>query len=236
MKNTIYAGYLYYNKKFKGRGKKLIFRDKSEWIRIECPAIIPPEIFDAAQEKLKENKLQLRKRPKRFFLLSGMIFCSECNHAYSAATNTSKQGYRHRVSHGHCCNRWITTDKIHPPVWEAVAEILLDPQSLRRGYEKMIESEKEKESRNIKRLEALNAGIEKLLSKRARLQAVYLDPDIAMSKDEYLEEKRLIEDAIAEAQGDVERIEKELSHVPSEDDLVELEAGRTDCRSLGKEP
>ena len=44
-----------------------------------------------------------------------------------------------------------------------------------------------------------------------------------MSKDEYLEEKRLIEDAISEAQGDIERIEKELSHVPSEDDLVQLE-------------
>lgn len=88
----------------------------------------------------------------------------------------------------------------------------------------MMESEKEKESRNIKRLEALNAGIEKLLSKRARLQAVYLDPDIAMSKEEYLSEKRLIEDSIIEAQGDIERIEKALSHVPSEDDLVELEA------------
>jgi hypothetical protein len=87
----------------------------------------------------------------------------------------------------------------------------------------MIESEKEKEFRNIKRLEVLNEGIQKLLAKRARLQAVYLDPDIAMSKDEYLEEKLLIEDAIVEAQGDLEQIEKELSHVPSEDDLVQLE-------------
>ena len=61
-----------------------------------------------------------------------------------------------------------------------------------------------------------------------RLQQVYLDPDIGMSKDEYLEEKQLIEDAISEAQGDIERIEKELSHVPSQDDLVQLEemAGR----------
>ena len=97
-----------------------------------------------------------------------MVYSSECNHAYSAATNTSKQGYRHRASHGHCCNRWITCDKLHPIIWGAVAEILFDPQSLRRGYEKMIESEKEKESRNLKRLEALNVGIEKLLSKRQK--------------------------------------------------------------------
>jgi len=223
LKNTAYVGTVYYNKKVNLKGKKQIFRDKSEWIKIEVPAIVPTEIFKAAQDKLKENKLQLRKRPKRFFLLSGMVWCSECNHAYSASTNTSNQGYRHRISNGHCCNRWITINKLHPIVWSAVAEILFDPQSLRRGYEKMMESEREKESRNLKHLEALNTGIEKLMAKRQRLHQIYLDPDIGMSKDDYLTEKRLIEDAIAEAQGDIERIEKDLSHVPSEGDLIQLE-------------
>jgi hypothetical protein len=82
---------------------------------------------------------------------------------------------------------------------------------------------KEKESRNIKHLEALESGIQKLLNKRTRLQQVYLDPEIGMSKDEYLQEKRLIEDQIHAAEEDIERIQKDLSHVPSEDDLVQLE-------------
>ena len=223
LKNTAYVGYVYYNKKVNLKNKMQVFRDKSEWIKIEVPAIIPTEIFEAARDRLKENKAQLRKRPKRFFLLSGMVWCSECNHAYSAATNSTHQGYRHRASHGHCCNRWITTDQLHPIVWSAVVEILLDPQSLRRGYKKMIQSEKEKELRNIKHLEALQNGIEKLLGKRQRLQQVYLDPDIGMSKDEYLVEKRMIDDQIKGAQEDIERIQKDLSHVPSEDDLIQLE-------------
>jgi site-specific DNA recombinase len=216
LKNTTYN-------KVKVKDKKQIPRDASEWIKIECTPIIPVEVFESAQIKLKENKLQLRKRPKRFFLLSGMIWCSECNHAYSASTNNTSQGYRHRMSHGHCSNRLISRGKIEPPVWSAVTEILFDPQSLRRGYKKMISEEKEREARNIRHLEALRTGIEKLLNKRQRLQTVYLDPDIGMSKDEYLGEKRLIDDQVKSAEEDIERIEKELSHVPSESDLVELE-------------
>ena len=65
LKNTAYVGYLYYNK-VKVNGKKQIPRDPSDWIRITCTPIIPPEIFEAAQEKLKENNERLRKRPKRF--------------------------------------------------------------------------------------------------------------------------------------------------------------------------
>ena len=36
-------------------------------------------------------------------------------------------------------------------------------------------------------------------------------------------EKRLIEDQLHAAEEDMERIQKDLSHVPSEDDLVQLE-------------
>jgi site-specific DNA recombinase len=227
LKNTAYVGYLYYNKS-KRKEKRRVFRDKSEWIRTACPPIIPTEIFEAAGEKLKENKNQFRKRPKRFFLLSGIIFCTECHHAYTAQVNGTAdgvptKGYRHRINHRHCCDRWIRSERIEPLIWNAIAEILLDPKSLRRGYEKMMESEAKKEERNIKHLEALKNGIERLIAKRGRLQQVYLDPDIGMSKDEYLQEKRVIEDQIKTMQEDILQIEKELSHVPSEDDLTQLE-------------
>jgi site-specific DNA recombinase len=223
LKNTTYIGYLYYNKKFRDKNKKVFFRDKSEWIRIECTPIIPTEIFEAAQEKLKANRVQLRKRPKKFFLLSGIIFCSQCNHAYSAFTTNTSQGYRHRASKWLCWNKVITRGKIEPKVWEKVSQILLDPGSLRRGYEKMMAEQREKEALNIRHLEAIHAGIEKLHAKKNRLQAVYLDPEIGMSKEEYLGEKRVIEDQIKSTQEDIERIEKELSHIPSDNDLVALE-------------
>ena len=87
----------------------------------------------------------------------------------------------------------------------------------------MMEKEQEKQARNIKHLEAINMGVEKLLAKRGRLQQVYLDPDIGMSKEEYLAEKKLLDDQIRLAQEDVERIGAELSKIPSKADLVDLE-------------
>jgi site-specific DNA recombinase len=226
LKNTTYAGYMYYNKTKRRPHKRAISRDESEWIEMKCPAIIPQEIFDLAQERLKENKERLRKQPKRFYLLSGMVFCSNCNHMYTGSINTPtgiRRGYRHKLSGGHCCNRWINTEKLEPIVWNAITEILLDPYSLRRGYEKMMALEESRQSRQIKHLEALNSGIEKLHAKHQRLQTVYLDPDIGMSKEEYLTEKKLLDDQLKATQEEVEKVEKELSYIPSESDLVQLE-------------
>ena len=239
LKNTTYAGYMYYNrtKRNPQPHKRQIPRDPSEWIEMKCPAIIPLEIFELAQERLKENKERLRKQPKRFFLLSGKVFCSECNHAYTAQVKSLeglKKGYRHKVSGGHCCNRWWDAKKLEPIIWNAVTEILLDPQSLRRGYEKMMEEEEARASRQFKHLEVLQVGVEKLLNKRSRLQQVYLDPDIGMSKEEYLAEKRTLDDQIKSTQEEVEKTEKELSHIPSEEDLVQLEElARTITEALG---
>lgn len=86
----------------------------------------------------------------------------------------------------------------------------------------------------LKHLEVLQVGVEKLSNKRSRLQQVYLDPDIGMSKEEYLAEKRTLDDQIKSAQEEVEKTEKELSHIPSEEDLVQLEElARTITEALG---
>ena len=54
-------------------------------------------------------------------------------------------------------------------VWDKVVEILLHPDSLKKGYEKMMEEEEVKQSCQIRHLETLQAGIEKINAKRARL-------------------------------------------------------------------
>ena len=228
LRNSVYVGYFYYNRS-KTKGKKQIQRDKSEWIKICCQPIISEELFTAASEILKYNKENIRKRAKRFYLLGGMVFCSRCDRPYITQTIVyNKQrthplpGYRHRTSHGHCFNKWISASKIEPVVWDKVVEILLHPASLRKGYEKMMEEE-EKQSRQIKHLETLQAGIEKINAKRARLQAVYLDPDIGMTKEEYLNEKKILDEQLGTLEEDIERIKKELAKIPTEQDLKNVE-------------
>jgi site-specific DNA recombinase len=227
--NTAYIGYFFYNQN-KRHGKKMVKRDESEWTRIECTPLVPVDVFEAAQEILKENKERLRKQPRHFYLLAGMVVCAECRRPYLAQTITPgksrkqiQQGYRHRLKHGHCSNRWITTTVLDPLVWDRVVNILLNPMSLREGYEQNIEQERQKQARQIKHLETLELGIEKLQAKKARLQAIYLDPDIGMTKDDYLSEKKLLEDQIKAAKDDAEKIGKELKRVPTESDLKNLE-------------
>jgi site-specific DNA recombinase len=229
LKNTVYVGYTYYNRrKIDDRGKQ-VKRDPSEWIKFSCTPIIPTEIFEIAQDILVESKARLRKDNKHFYLLGGMVVCSECSHPYSTQTMmrpnnwASQSGYRHRVTQGHCSDHWVTRKWLEPIVWEKVVQILLDPASLRRGYEKMMKMEGGKQQREMDHLVTLQTGIEKLLAKRKRLQAVYLDPDIGMSKEEYLAEKQVLDDSITAAAEEIEKINKSLERIPTEADLVKLE-------------
>lgn len=240
LKDSAYAGYFYYNK-YKRIGKKHVKRDKSEWIRIECTPIIHPQVFEAAQEIIKHKRDSVRRQPKRFYLLSGMVFCSDCKRPYLTQTITrrvnpyTQKGYRHRINQGHCCNRWITGKKLEPIVWEEITKVLLDPSSLRKGYEQMMEEEQQKQARRLHHLEAIQAGIERLQKKRARLQAIYLDPDIGMTKEEFLAEKKLLEDQIESAYEEMEHTETDLKKVPTERDLIALEEmAKTIVTSLGE--
>jgi hypothetical protein len=95
--------------------------------------------------------------------------------------------------------------------------------SLQEGYERAIEHEQQKQARHIQHIETLQTAIEKLKAKRVRLQKTYLDPDIGMTKAEYLEEKQTIEDQINNASLDLEKLAGELQRIPTESDLENLE-------------
>lgn len=228
--NTTYAGYFFYNQR-KRQGKKIIKKDPSEWIRIECTPIVSVDTFLAAQDIKKHNRDYLRKMPKRFYLLTGMVICADCNMAY--VTQTAKAGkqrrandassYRHRISHGHCSNKQISGRVLEPLVWDKVINILLNPMLLREGYEQSMEQERQKQSRQIEHLEHLQTVIDKLKVKREKLQAIYLDPDVGMTKIEYIELKTPIDEQIKAASLEVETTMQELQRIPSPEDLTSLE-------------
>ena len=92
--------------------------------------------------------------------------------------------------------------------------------------------EEEKQSRHIKHLETLQTAIDKINAKRARLQAGYLDPDIGMTKEEYLNEKKILDEQLGTLEEDIERIEKELAKIRTEQDLKNLEQMASRVREL----
>ena len=228
--NTVYIGYCYYNK-HKRNGRRLIERDRSDWIRINTPSIVPDWLFEEAQRKLKMNRLISRNVPMRFYMLSGIVFCEECGRPYIAQTAKAgknrrvndAQLYRHRAKEGHCTNRQVSARKLEPVIWDEIVSILLDPEKLRRGYEESLEQQEQSRLRYRSHFEVLQRGLVKLKQEQQNLTTLYIDPDVRMSKTEYLDHKYRIEDELRSTEQEIERVKSDLAQIPSPAELETLE-------------
>jgi site-specific DNA recombinase len=62
------------------RNKKTshVLRPREEWITVEVPSLVPIELFEAVQRKLTTNSDLSRRNTKREYLLSGILYCSQC--------------------------------------------------------------------------------------------------------------------------------------------------------------
>ncbi len=227
--NTIYAGYCFFNKT-KRIGTRDVTKDQKEWIRIEIPPIISVSIFEKARLRKKENLNYLRKRPKHKYLLNGLVRCSECKHSYNAETNNlarnngqnPTQCYRHRIAAGHCMNKQVSTLILDKIVWDKVLAILMNPVALEEGYEQAVEMQKQNMSRKIAQVETLERALSKVKTKRQNLNNAYLDPDIQMSKVEYLDQKGRMDKEAHSIEEDLEKLRQELATLPQPADLEAL--------------
>ena len=139
--------------------------------------------------------------PKRFYLLSGMVYCAECNRVYITQTQpagknkrkTDGQSYRHRTKEGHCTNRQIAARPLELDTWGTVAAAILDPDNLRKGYADQLQQDETRRKRLVGHLETLHRTLAKLEGQRDNLTRAYIDPEIGMSKAEYLKQKAGLE-------------------------------------------
>lgn len=231
LKNTTYSGYLYYNKN-KRKGNGFVKRDRKEWIKIETTPIIELEQFDDVQRKLARNKSVKRREPKRFYLLGGMVGCAECERPYFSQTAkaggnrrvSDAQSYRHRASEGHCMNRMISARTLESIVWDEIVKILLDSEHLRQGYEQSLAQQEIERTKHASPLETLRKGVIKLGKKRDTLTSIYIDPDIQMTKSEYISQKERIDDNLTLVTNEILELEEKLKGVPILAEFETLEA------------
>jgi site-specific DNA recombinase len=231
LQNTTYIGYFYYNKNRRVNRTKKIERSRDEWIRIETTPIIDEWLFHAAKERMAENKKILRAQPRRFYLLSGKVFCAECDKPYMVQTaiagkhrrKNDIQSYRHRMRAGHCTNHQISANLLEADVWEKIHKLLSDPVTLMRGYEESLERQEAINSKQRNLLETVRRKFKKHEQEKANLNQAYLDPDIEMTKAEYIEQKSRINGEIIELQQKIEELEKDILEIPIPEALKSLE-------------
>lgn len=228
--NTAYIGYFFFNRtKRMGKGRTL--NDPDDWIRIECDPILDLATFKKAQKRMQHNKDYVRKHPSRTYLLSGMLFCSECKRPYLAQTKKANkyrrkneaQAYRHRTTAGHCMNKFISARVLEPIVWEKVLGVLLNPASLIEGYKQSLELQRESQSRALAQIETLERALYKVKMKRQNLNAAYLDPDIEMSKSEYMDQKAQLEYETQTIEKDLEGLRAEIKDIPEPASVESME-------------
>ena len=95
------------NKKKVGKKNNRIYKDDAEVVRITggVPAIIDNDLFNKIQKILDERIIKYKKRgPKSKYLLSGLIRCGYCEHAFNGGYTHSGRGQLFRALY-ECNNR-----------------------------------------------------------------------------------------------------------------------------------
>ncbi len=133
-----------------GRAVKTVDRPADEWVHIPVPAIISPETFERAAQRLADNKRFASRNSKVPSLLQGLAACSGCGYAYYRGHTTTSAArkifyYRcigsdnYRFEHGRICdNKPVRADYLDQLVWDHITALLSDPALIRAEIDRRL--------------------------------------------------------------------------------------------------
>jgi site-specific DNA recombinase len=122
----------------------------SDQISIPVPAIVSEELFAAVQEQLEENRQRQREQRQSGarYLLQGLTLCSCCGSAYCGKCGRKGDQYAYCRCLGAdayrfggqriCNNKQIQAAALDAAVWNDIQEVLRDPDSIRKEYERRL--------------------------------------------------------------------------------------------------
>ena len=180
------------------RASSIIKVASEEWLSIPVPALVDRQVFEAAQEQLRENQRRMREGARgASYLLQGLVVCNVCSYAYCGkriSTKAAKGKPRHYAYYrcvgtdayrfgGHrvCDNHQVTTDLLDLAVWEQVRTLLQHPRRLTEEYRRRLEPQKNSKQGE---LASVDARLTKLRHGLARLIDSYAEGLIEKSEFE----------------------------------------------------
>jgi site-specific DNA recombinase len=151
LNNEKYIGtYIFNRAASKANGKRNNHASKSEDEIISVPggmpAIIGEKLFMSIRERMVQRKMNARNKAKETYLLSGKIFCGQCNAAMIGHTSRSGRnktkystyvcGERYRTKN--CDLKPVSRDLIEDMTIRELKEKIFNPESLRQLADKLI--------------------------------------------------------------------------------------------------
>jgi site-specific DNA recombinase len=227
LKNETYAGTRHFNRivhvtDANREGKKVmrgkwIFRDRPEWNAVTVPAIVPRELFDKVQEKLREHD-ERYCQPVTHYLLSGLVQCGVCGSGCSSfrrwqkvvrpsgamsvyhraayrCNRQARENNHDRTQIERCRNSVISTHILEGHVFEMIRETMLDPGKLRSCVESGAGLDDQDTARKLttvaQKIGALDRERRELISRYAADQ---------MTGDEYIAANRALDERLERLQ------------------------------------
>lgn len=215
LRNPAYIGIWYYgrrdctgyaiNRKLPDTKAQLKEKPQEQWIPIPVPPIVDLEVWQRAQEKLKEARRLWSGWSKEEYLLSGIITCGDCGCSMHGAVKQKQSGERYRTytcvrttadELGRGCRpiKSILADLVEETVWKQVKSWLDDPSALTK--ELIQDSRREELDSELRKIDKL---LEKIQRGRANIRQALaaglmdLDADTAATlKDLKAREERLL--------------------------------------------
>lgn len=203
MDNETYIGRWYYRKTKRVKdvtGKyRYIDRPREEWIQIAVPAILPEDLFNAAQIQRGTNKRQMGHKRKFDYLLGGMLVCGLCGNGVTGLTrlyNDKRYSYYKCNAHHSpktygfkCDNTHFRGAVVDRAVWEWVKAISTSPETLQEALDNYQARQAEEQKPLMQMIESTAARLEETEKEKARLLKAYTSgvlslEDIATGKVE----------------------------------------------------
>jgi site-specific DNA recombinase len=195
LKNTVYAGYVLWGKT-RIQNKKRAPQPSEEWIRIDTPVLVPPEMFEAAAEQCKSNVQQSKRNTRHPYLLRGFLICGGCGRRYNTCGfNYQRGGGYYRCNGnsdayiGACTNGTLNTVRTDALVWGTICEYLDNPDAIGEAIDHHNEDSAEKREVFEQRRTSLERELANVERQMRALVDLFLDSKVP--KD-ILDQKQLL--------------------------------------------
>lgn len=204
------------------------YRPKSEWKKIEIPAIIDETLFNTVQSILARRRKDFFRETKYHYLLQKLIRCPYCGSYYRGLAS----GYLHETKDGiftkyfsyvcykkfqtkDCQSKSISGRYLEKKVWEKVCEFISNPEKIKKAVLDLAKSKTANKVTNQKTLNNLlerKAEIEKQISNLVEYisDGKIRKDDLYAKIDPLNSERESLEQQIEKTKKDIESIEESV--------------------------
>ncbi len=158
-------------------GESMRLRPHEEWIGVPVPALLSPELFAQAQERLQRNRTWAMRNTRHDYLLRCLVSCGRCGLAHHVWTNGCYAYYRcrgadtllNRVRPDPCRARQLPAAELDALVWADLCAVLDEPtilaEALRHAQQGWLHPDEQAARRHdlVQRQRDLQRQIERLI-------------------------------------------------------------------------